>query len=116
MHIVQLTAEGEKITFGGPLSTPTSDLTTSKLHWNSVISTPGAKYHVVDVNNFYLNNAMTNHEYYSISLSLILQDVIEKYNLTDKKISIFLYVRVEKGIYGLVQAVIITHTALKEYI
>ena len=64
---VLLTVGGDKLIFYGPVSTPTSDLTTSKLHWYSVISTPGAKYLVVNVKNFYLNNAMAKHEYYNIS-------------------------------------------------
>ena len=34
----------------------------------------------------------------------------------DKHINGFLYVRVEKGMYGLVLAGIIAHTALKEHI
>ena len=73
MHRVRLTVGGDKLTFDGPVSTPTSDLTTSKMHWNSVILTPGSKYLVVDVKNFYLNNAMAKYEYYKIYLSLIPQ-------------------------------------------
>ena len=75
---MRLTVGGEKITFDGPVSTPTSDLTTSKLHWNSAVSTPGANYLMVDVKNVYLNNEMTKHEYYKISLSLTPQDFIGK--------------------------------------
>ena len=56
---------------------------------------------------------MEKHEYYKITLSLNPQDVIDKYNLTNKQINSFLYVRAEKGMYGLVQAVIIAHTALR---
>ena len=76
MHIVQLTVVGEKLTFDGPVTTPTSDLTTSKMHWNSVISTPGYKYLVDDVKNVYLKNLMMKHEYYKIAISLIPQEVI----------------------------------------
>ena len=56
---------------------------------------------------------MYKHEYYKIALILIPQDTISNYNLMDKKINGFLYVRVEKGVYGLVHAGIIAHTALK---
>ena len=107
---------GEKLTFYGPVYTPAYNLTTSKLHWNSMILNPGAKYLVVDAKNFYLNNTMEKHEYYKIYLRLTPQDVICEYNLMDKKIIGFLYVREEKGIYGIFQAGIITHTALKENI
>ena len=75
---MRLTVGGEKIIFDGPLYTPSSDLTNSKLHWNIVIYTPGSKYLVVDVKNFYLNNAMEKHEYCNIYLSLIPQGVIDE--------------------------------------
>ena len=51
-HRVRLTGGGDKLTFDGPISTPTSDLTTYKLHWNNMVSSPGAKYLVVNVKNF----------------------------------------------------------------
>ena len=41
---------------------------------------------------------MEKHEYYKITLSLNPQDVIDKYNLTNKQINSFLYVRAEKRI------------------
>ena len=100
-HIVRLTVGGYRLTFEGPVSTPTSNVITSKLHWNSGISTPGSRYLVVDVKNFYLNNVMAKHEFYNISISLIPQEVIDEYDLMDKQINVFLYVRVEKGMYGL---------------
>ena len=42
-HRVRLTLGGYILTFDVPVSIPTSDRTISKLHWNSVISTPGSK-------------------------------------------------------------------------
>ena len=106
----------DKIKFDGPVSTLTSDLTTYKLHWNIVILTPCAKCLVVDVKKYCLNNLMAKHEYYKIVLSLIPQDVIVKYNLVDNQTNIFIYVRVEKRIYGPVQAGTIIHTELKEHL
>ena len=44
---------------------------------------------------------------------MIPQDIIDNYNLMDKQTKGFLYVRAEKGMYGLVQAGIISNTALK---
>ena len=86
------------------------------MHWNSAILTPGSKYLVVGVNKFYLNNIMMNHEYHKIAISLIPQEFIDQYNLMDKQINGFFYVRAEKGLYGLVQAGIIAHTAIKEHL
>ncbi len=39
--------------YPGKLTTSTADLTTSKLHWNSVLSTQRAKYMCLDIKNFY---------------------------------------------------------------
>ena len=43
-HRVRLTAGGDKLSYEGPVSTPTADSKTEKLHWNSVLSTPDGKY------------------------------------------------------------------------
>ena len=75
---VKITVKGLNITFYGSVSTPTSNLTTYKLHCNIFLSTPGSKYLVVDVNKFYLNNPISKHGYYKISLSLTPQDTIYK--------------------------------------
>ena len=42
-HRLLLTVGGDKLTYDGPVSTPTIYLTTSKIHWNSVLSTPDRK-------------------------------------------------------------------------
>ena len=78
---MQITVGGYKITFDRQVSTPTSELTTSKQHCNSIKLTPGTKYLVVNIKNFYLNNPMSNYEYYKIELSLIPQYIIDKYDL-----------------------------------
>ena len=62
---------------------------------------------MVDIKNF---------KYYKISLSLIPKDIIYKYNLVDNQINSFIYIRLEKGMHGLVQYVIISHPSLKEHL
>ena len=44
----------DHIKYKGKLATPISHLTTIKIHSNSVVSTPGAKYGTADVSKFYL--------------------------------------------------------------
>jgi hypothetical protein len=51
-HQIRITAEGNLIYYSGKLLTWTADLTTSKLMWNSVLSTEGAKYMCLDIKNF----------------------------------------------------------------
>ena len=50
----RLTVGGNRIDYPFGVSTPTCDLPTIKLLWNSVLSTPGAKYFTLDISNFYL--------------------------------------------------------------
>ena len=40
----RITAGGDKIDYEGNVTTHTASMETIKMHWNSVVSTPGAKY------------------------------------------------------------------------
>ena len=105
---------GDKHSYEGPVSTPTVDLTTAKIHWNRVLYIPYGKYLIIDVKNFYLNNTMKKAEYIKIDLKITPQEIIDKYNLLNKKCDGYIYVIIEKGIYDLLQAGIIAHESLKE--
>jgi hypothetical protein len=50
----RITVGGNLIDYARELTTRTADLTTTKILWNSTLSTPGARYSTVDVGNFYL--------------------------------------------------------------
>ncbi len=45
---IQIMAMGDFITYDGELSICTVDINTEKLHWNSVVSKPNAKYMCLD--------------------------------------------------------------------
>jgi hypothetical protein len=79
----RLTVGGDQIEYPGGKSTRTSGLTTSKILINSVISTLGAKFLVIDINNFYLNTPLGRFEYMVISLSSLPQETIDKYDLIE---------------------------------
>ena len=87
-----------------------------KLHWNSVLSTPDGKYLIVDVKSFYLKNPMNKDKYSKIALKLIPQEIINEYHLINKQIYEYIYVRVKKGMCGLVKTGIRAHEALKEHL
>ena len=58
------TAGGNLITdYPGDVSTDTASLETIKIHWNSVVSTPGAKWMGMDISNMYLNTPLDRFEY-----------------------------------------------------
>ncbi len=69
-HCIQITAGGNLIKYPGELLTRTADLTTSKLMWNSVLSTKDAKYMCLDIKNIYLSAPLDRYEYMKIPLAL----------------------------------------------
>jgi hypothetical protein len=109
-----------RITMGGNLfnypddcGTPTADLLTVKLMFNSIISTPGAKFMTIDIKDFYLMTPMDCYKYFRMKLDLFPQDIIDEYGLRDKVDTdgnIFCEVRC--GMYGLPQAGIIAQELL----
>jgi hypothetical protein len=72
-HRVRLTVGGNLIQYLGNVSTHSAALTTSKCLWNSTISTEGAKYMCLDVNNFYLGTPMDLFEYMRIPIKPTLR-------------------------------------------
>jgi hypothetical protein len=88
-------------------------LTTAKNLINSVISTLGAKFLVIDINNFYLNTPLGRFEYMVINLSLLPQETIDKYNLIELSQDGKVYIEIQKGMYGLPQAGILANELLQ---
>jgi hypothetical protein len=72
----RLTVRGDQIEYPGDKSTRTTGLTTAKILINSVISTLGAKFLVIDIKNFYLNTPLRRFTYMVINLSLLPQESI----------------------------------------
>ena len=58
----RLTVGGDRITCLDSVSAPTADVPVIKLLWNSVLSTPRAKYFTMDISNFYLGTPMLTHQ------------------------------------------------------
>eukprot|EP00804_Cyclotella_cryptica_P020408 CCRYP_012623-RA/>CCRYP_012623-RA protein AED:0.44 eAED:0.44 QI:0/0/0/1/0/0/2/0/536 len=103
----RLTVGGNLIVYPWDVATPTSDLNTAKLLFNSVVSTPGAVF------NFYLNTPMECPEFMRLPLKLIPTEIIEKYNLRDKADDKgWVYVCIELGMYGLPQAGLLANKLL----
>jgi hypothetical protein len=58
----------------------------------------------LDVNNFYLNTPMDRPEYMRIPLELIPQEIIDAYDLHALAHNGYVYIRINKGMYGPPQA------------
>ena len=112
---IRLTVGGNRITYPGDCGTPTADMLTTKILLNSVISTKGAQFMTIDIKDFYLNTPMVRPEYMRLKLSDIPDNIITLYNL-DKLVTTdgYVYVLIQKGMYGLPQAGIIAQQLLEK--
>jgi hypothetical protein len=111
---VRLTVGGNLIDYPGELTTRTADLTTTKLPWNSVISTPGSRYMCLDIKNFYLGTPMARFKYMKIPIEVFPPATIKQYNLHQHAHNGFIYLEVRKAIYGLPQAGILANQLLRK--
>jgi hypothetical protein len=109
----RLTVGGDQIEYPGDKSTRTAGLTTAKKIVNSVISTLGAKFLVIDIKIFYLNTPLGRFEFMVINLSSLPQETIDKYDLIELAQDGKVYIEIQKGMYGLPQAGIIANKLLQ---
>ena len=54
--------------------------------------------------NFYLNNPMNRYEYMKLPLDIIPEEVIQQYNIRNLSHKGFVYMEIQKVMYGLPQA------------
>ena len=100
----RLTVGGDRIHYPGDCGTPTADLLTVKIMLNSVISTPRAKFMMMDLKFFYLNSSMIRYKYHWLYMSNTSDDVIQHYQLQQKATdNRYIHVEIRKGMYGLLQ-------------
>jgi hypothetical protein len=113
----RLVAGGDRVHYPFGAGTPTADLLTVKLLINSVISTPGARFFMMDIKKFYRNTPMVRYEYMRLKLADMPNDVIEHYKLRDVATPDgFVYCEIRKGMYGLPQAGIIAQELLAKQV
>jgi hypothetical protein len=109
-HRIRITAGGNLINYPGELSMRTANLTTSKLMWNSLLSSEGAKYMCLDIKNFYLLAPLDQfYEYMKMSLTLFPEWIIEQYKLQMHAHNGFVYLEMRRAVWGLPQAGILTN-------
>jgi hypothetical protein len=111
----RLVAGGDRVHYPFNAGTPTANLLTVKLLINSVISTTGARFFMMDIKNFYLCTPMTRYEYMQFKLANMPEDVITHYHLKDIATPDgYVYCKICQGMYGLPQAGIIAQELLAE--
>ena len=113
---VRCTLGGNVIDYPGPKSAPTASIPLVKILLNSVLSTPNAKFHTIDIKDFYLSTKLDDPEYVAVPLSLFPPDIIKDYNLLPKVKNNTVYGKVTKGMYGLPQAGRLAHDDLVKHL
>ena len=109
----RITVGGNMTNYPGDCGTPTSDLLTVKLLLNSVISTDGARFMILEISNFYLTTPLKRKEYVKTKLSNFPKTVIAHYNLCENATPEgFIYVAIKRGMYGIPQSGILSQTLL----
>ena len=98
------------------MTTPTADMLVAKMLFNSVISTREAKFMTMDISNFYLNTPMARPEYIRIKLSNIPDEIIKEYNFEAIAQNGAVYIKVNKGMYGLLQSGLLANKLLKKWL
>ena len=86
---------------------------TTRILWNSVISTKDAQYMCADIKNMYLATPMGWYEYMKIPIDIIPREFSTAYALEGKVKNGFVYMQIEKGMYGLPQDGILANKLLK---
>jgi hypothetical protein len=101
---VRWMAGGNRIDYPGNKTTKTADMTTAKLIFNSVISTPKGHFMGIDLKDFYLCSNLDEYKYVRIPIHMLPDAIMNLYNLHDKVVDGYVYAKVRKGMYGLPQA------------
>ena len=101
---VRLTAGGDNFEYSGIVATDTVSLSIAKIHLNSVISTPGAKYLSADIKYFSYSTPLLRFEYVRRGFNSIPEDIVTQYKLRKLGKDGFIYMEIRKGIRGLKQA------------
>jgi hypothetical protein len=79
------------------VSTPTVDITTAKIIFNSVVSTPNAKFMGLGIKDYYLNTEMERYKYMQLPIDIIQQEIIDQYQLLPLVYNGYVYIEIRKG-------------------
>ena len=110
---IRLTVGGDRIKNSGACGTPTAGMLTGKTLFNSILSTLNAKFMTIDIKKFYLCTPMERSEYMRLKIADMPDNIIEMHDLRSKATADgYVYVQINKGMYGLPNAGLIAHELL----
>jgi hypothetical protein len=114
-HRTRFVVGGNRINYPGKVATPTAEMLVTKLLFNSVISTQGARFMTIDIMNFYLMTPLKHPKYFEIKLRDIPEEIIVEHKLRDLATADGnVYIKETKGIYGLPNAGLLSNKPLEK--
>jgi hypothetical protein len=111
---VRLTVGGDRLDYSGEVAASTANITTFKILINSTLFTEQAEMMMMDIKDYYLGTPLPRYEYMRLPLAIIPDEVIQRYNLTDKAVGGSVYLEISKGMYGLKQAGLLANQLLQQ--
>jgi hypothetical protein len=112
-HQICIMARGNLIKYISSPSVCTADLDTTKILWNNVISTKGAKYMCLYIKNFYLMAKLEYFEYMQMPLNLFPIWIQNQYNLKQFTYKGYVHLEMRWAVWGLPQAGILANKHLR---
>ena len=96
------------------VSAPTSEMTTTKLLFNSFISKPRACFVALNLKKIYLKTPLPQPRYIKMKIDILPNEIIEKYNLRYIVHNEYVYFKIKMGTYGLPEEGILANKLLKK--
>lgn len=120
VYRVRMTIGGDRLDAYQDVRSPAVSIIDAKLHFNSTISdaSKGARYATADIKDFFLNSTMKVFQYVRVHRKYVPQEIIDAYELTDDHFDSrgFIYLEIQKGVYGLKEASILAYQQLCEHL
>jgi hypothetical protein len=110
---VRLTVGSDRLDYSGDVVTSMADITTFKILINSTLSTADAAMMMMDIKNYYLGTPLPQFEYMKMLLSRFPEEIVNKYNLNALAVDGWVYIEIQKGMYGLKQAGLLANQLLQ---
>ena len=120
VYRIRMTIGGDRLEAFQDVRSPAVGIVDTKLHLNSTISDAdeGARYATCDIKDFFLGSKMKVYQYMKIHRRYLPQEIIDEYGLTEDHFDAkgYIYVEVQKGMYGLKEASILAFEQLRDHL
>jgi hypothetical protein len=104
---------GNILNYSGNVATSTADITKFKIIINSTLSTEDATMMIMDIKKYYLGTPLPWFDYMKMLLSRFPEEIVQKYNLNALAVDGWVYIEIQKGMYGLKQAGLLANQLLQ---